>query len=64
MGGTRIEARDRLVGKDDPRLLGQDARDRDALLLAAGELVGTLIGFVEKPDMIERGKRELPVGGG
>ena len=38
--GLRIEARHRLVGQDHGRLLRQRAGDADALLLAAGELIG------------------------
>ena len=34
-----VERRDRLVGDDEVRIGGQRARDADALLLAAGELV-------------------------
>ena len=41
---ARIERGDRLVGEDDVGLLHQRARDRDALLLAAGKLVGALRG--------------------
>ena len=41
-GQLDVEAGDRLVGEKDPRLLRQRARNRDALLLAAGEAVGAL----------------------
>ena len=34
-----VERRDRLVGDDEVRIGGQRARDADALLLPAGELV-------------------------
>ena len=35
-GGTRIEARDRLVGENKARLLSERSRDTHALLLPAG----------------------------
>ena len=40
LGGARIEVSGRLVGKQDARRIGDRARDRDPLLLAAGELAG------------------------
>lgn len=39
-GALRIEGRGRLVGQDDPRLIGERAGDCDALGLAPGELSG------------------------
>ena len=38
LGGARVEIAGRLVGQQDARRVGDRARDRDALLLAAGEL--------------------------
>ena len=38
LGGVRVEIAGRLVGKQDARRIGDRARDRDPLLLAAGEL--------------------------
>ena len=38
VGGARIEIAGRLVGQQQARRVGDRARDRDALLLAAGEL--------------------------
>ena len=38
VGGARVEIAGRLVGQQDARRIGDRARDRDALLLAAGEL--------------------------
>ena len=38
LGGARIEIAGRLVGQQDARRIGDRARDRDALLLAAGQL--------------------------
>ena len=37
VGGARIEIAGRLVGQQDARRVGDRARDRDALLLAAGQ---------------------------
>ena len=34
----RVERAGGLVGQDDPRIVDERARDRDALLLSAGEL--------------------------
>ena len=38
LGGARIEIAGRLVGQQHARRVGDRARDRDALLLAAGKL--------------------------
>ena len=38
VGGARVEIAGRLVGQQDARRIGDRARDRDALLLAAGQL--------------------------
>ena len=37
LGGVRVEIAGRLVGQQDARRVGDRARDRDALLFAAGE---------------------------
>ena len=58
IGGGGIKARDRLVGKDECRLLNERARDADALLLAAGQLVGTTQGIVDQPGTLDRVERE------
>ena len=42
LAGVRIERAGRLVGENDRRLVGERARHRHALALAAGELVGRL----------------------
>ena len=57
-GVARVERGDRLVGEDDVRLLHQRARDRDALLLAAGELVGALGGERGHIELFERRHRQ------
>jgi len=56
-GRDRVERRDRLVGKDDLRVLRERARERHALLLAAGELVGAHIRLIENADLVERFER-------
>ena len=38
LGGVHVEIAGRLVGEQDARRVGDRARDRDALLLAAGQL--------------------------
>ena len=43
-GVVRVERGDRFVGEDDVGLLDQRARDRDALLLPAREMIGALCG--------------------
>ena len=45
----RIEARDRLVGENEPTLLRQHAGDGDALLLAAGQRIRALISVTSRP---------------
>jgi hypothetical protein len=60
-GSGRVEARDRLIGEHDLRLLGHGARDADALLLPAGKLVGAVECPVGKTDPVERLQREQAV---
>ena len=55
LGVVRIKRGDRLIGKNDVRLLDQRASNRNALLLAAGELISPL--------HRERGDLELFEGG-
>ena len=52
--GLRVEVAGRLVGEDDGRLRDQRARDRDALLLAAGELGGPVLPPVLQPDRLDQ----------
>ena len=49
-----IEIGQRLVEQDDGRLVNQCARDRDALLLAAGKLMRVARGKMGEPDLCER----------
>ena len=52
-----IEARHRLVGQDNRRLLHQGSRDGDALLFAAGQFVGALVGVIEQADTLQVNQR-------
>src|SRR3954452_19689043 len=58
LGVAGIERGDRLVGEDDVGLLHQRAGDRDALLLAAGELVGALGCERGNIELLKRGHRQ------
>src|SRR5471030_1751208 len=49
-----------LVGEENRRVVEQRARDRDALLLAAGQLIRMMISAVGEADCLERGKRAAP----
>ena len=62
LGRFRIEARDRLVGQQHARPLRQCARDRDALLLAAGERAGALFGEMLEPDLRQMVARRFELG--
>ena len=58
--GGAVDVAGRLVGEDQ-RGIGDDrARDRDPLLLAAGELLRAVRGAVGEADGGERGERALP----
>ena len=59
LAGLGIERAGRLVGEDDRRLVGERARHRDALALAAGQLVRPLvhvIGEAERAEQIVRAR--------
>ena len=49
--GARIQVAGGLVGEEERRLVDEGAGDGDALLLAAGELVGQVVGAVGKADL-------------
>ena len=51
--GEGIQRSERLVHQDDARLERQAARDRDALLLAARELVGVLALVAGEADLAD-----------
>ena len=46
---ARIQGTGRFIGEDNLRIIYQGARDRNPLLLAAGELVGAMVCPVRKP---------------
>jgi len=52
--GVGVEVPGRLVGEEDAWSVGERARDRDALLLAARELTGQVPGAVLEPDLCEQ----------
>ena len=54
LAGGRVEVAGGLVGEQDRRLADQRAGDRDALPLAAGELVGPVVHAVREADRVER----------
>ena len=61
--GARVEVAGRLVGQDDRRLVDQRARDRDALLLPARQLVGMMVSALAEPDRVSASMRALvPLG--
>ena len=57
--GPRVEVARRLVGEQQRRRQQQRPRDRDALLLAAGELGGHVLGAVAEPDAGQQRVRAL-----
>ena len=54
--GARVEVAGRLVGEQDRRVGDERARDRDALLLTAGQLIRVMIGALAEADR----RRALP----
>ena len=54
LGGVRVEVAGRLVGKDEARGVGQRAGDGGALLLAAGQLRGTVIDAIGEAEGAEQ----------
>ena len=57
--GLGVEVAGRLVGHDDRRVADERARDRDALLLAARQLVRVVVRAVVEADAVERLHRAL-----
>jgi hypothetical protein len=53
VGTRRIEARDRLVGENERWLLHERSRNTDALLLAAGQLIGAAQRTVDQADAFD-----------
>ena len=66
MTGLRIEVAGGLVGKDNDRLVGERARDRDALLLSAGQLRRIVMAAILEADFDQQiacaGRRVAPAG--
>ena len=61
-----IEIAGRLVGEDQRRIVGQRARDRNALLLAARELRRIVMAAIVQPDFVEqrlRARRRIAPAG-
>ena len=56
----RVERRERLVHQQDFRIVGEGARDGDALLHAAGELVRIIIGEARQPGARRDNGRPAP----
>ena len=54
VGGLRVEVAGGLVGGDDRRVVGERTGNGDALLLAAGERRGQLVGLVGHLDLLEQ----------
>ncbi len=52
--GLRIEVSGGLVGEHDIGIVGEGARDRDALALAAGELDGAMVEALAEADRVEQ----------
>ena len=52
--GAGVEVARRLVGQHDGRLVDERARDRHALLLPAGQLVGIVVIPLAETDAVER----------
>src|SRR6185312_9701734 len=61
--GLAVEVASRLVGKENARRVGEGARDRDALLLAAGKLGGKVIEPVAQADTAKQLARALAGAG-
>ena len=55
----RVERAERLVHEDEDRLAHQRARDTDALLHAAGELVRIVVREIAEPDELDEMPRDL-----
>jgi hypothetical protein len=53
-GGGTVEVASRLIGQQDEWVVGKRTRQSNALLLAAGKLVGQVIGFVRKTDSFQK----------
>src|SRR5690606_22959825 len=54
-----IQVAGRLVGEQDPRVVRERARDRDALLLAAGQLLWVVVDALAESDALQQRTRTL-----
>ena len=59
-GRARVEVAGGLVGEDHRRFGHERAGDRDALLLAARQLTGPVVGPVGEPDLVEGAAARAP----
>ncbi len=55
LGVLRVERPGRLVGEQQPRVVGEGARDSHPLALAAGEVHGERVDAVAQADRVEQG---------
>ena len=55
----RVQLAGRLVRQQERRIVGQRHTDRNALLLAARELIGTLLALVHEADSLEQLQRPI-----
>src|SRR5205823_6150281 len=58
-GRSAVEIARRLVGEEQPRLGDERSRDRNSLLLPAGQLARLVVEPVAETDTFERARREL-----
>src|SRR5262249_34693857 len=59
LAGRRVEVAGRLVAEHGVGLGGQGAGGGDALHLAAGQLLGEVVGAVGQPDVFQTGQGQL-----
>ncbi len=59
MAARGVEVAGRFIGEQHARLGGDGARDRDALLLTAGQFIGRMMGAIGEPDGGQRRERAL-----
>jgi hypothetical protein len=61
LAGLRVQCTGRLVGEDEATVTHDGPRDGDALLLAAGQVVGEPVVETGQPDLV-KGRLRLPYG--
>ena len=62
--GMSVELARRFVGEEERRIVGESARDRDPLLLSAGQLGRTMVRALAQTDLVEQLSRALHSLGG